>query len=58
MKKAAALSLAGCLALCTPVCASETDLTGLSFSELSELRQKVEAEYRSRPEAEPFTLTE
>lgn len=36
--------------------ADELNLSELSFSDLYDLRQKVETEYRSRSEAEPFLL--
>ena len=58
MRKTIVLLLAGCLALCSPVSATETDLSAMDFSALSELKQKVDAEYHSRPEAEPLTVTE
>ena len=58
MRKAAALIMAGCLAFSIPTPASETDVAGMDFSSLSELKQKVDAEYYSRPEAEPFTVAE
>ena len=58
MKRLAAFFIAGCLVFCTPVSAAETDLSGMAFSELSELKQKVDAEYNSRPEAEPFAVAE
>lgn len=56
MKRVSAFVLAASLAFCTPVLASDTDVTGLSFTELSELKQRVDAEYNSRPEAEPFDV--
>ena len=56
MKRVTALILAGCLAFSVPVMASEPDVGGLDFPALSELKQKVDAEYNSRPEAEPFTV--
>ena len=58
MTKVAAALLIGCLACNIPVFASETDVTGMDFSALSELKQKVDAEYYSRPEAEPFSIAE
>lgn len=58
MRKGAVLLLTGCLVFSTPVLAAETDVVGMDFSTLSELKQKVDAEYYSRPEAEPFSITE
>ena len=55
---AAAFLLAGTMVLCTPVPAAETDLTAMSFSELSASKKEVDAEYCSRPEAEPFSVSE
>ena len=51
-----ALVIAAILAV--PAYASDIDVTGLDFATLSELKDKVDAEYKSRPEAEPFTLYE
>ena len=56
MKRVAALLVIGCLALSVPVAASEPDVTQLDFLTLSELKQKVDAEYNSRPEAGPFNV--
>ena len=56
MRKTTMLLLAGCLALCSPATAAETDLSSMDFSALTELKQNVDAEYYSRPEAEPLTL--
>ena len=58
MKRAAVVLMTGCLLFSTPVLASETDVTGMDFTALSELKQKVDAEYYSRPEAEPFSVAE
>ena len=58
MKRVAVLLLVGSMLIGAPVMAAETDVAGLSFTELSELKQKVDAEYHSRPEAEPFTIAE
>ena len=58
MRKAAALFMAWCLTLSIPALASEPDVEGMDFSALSELKQRVDAEYYSRPEAEPFTVVE
>ena len=58
MKRVAAALLIGCLVCNTPVLASETDVKGMDFSALTELKQKVDAEYYSRPEAEPFPVAE
>ena len=41
MRKGAVLLLTGCLALSTPVLAAETDVTGMDYSTLSELKQKL-----------------
>lgn len=56
MRKTMMLLLAGCFALCSPVSAEQTDLSAMDFTALSELKQSVDAEYYSRPEAEPLTL--
>ena len=56
MKRVSAIVLAASLAFYSPVLASDTDITGMSFTELSELKQRVDAEYNSRPEAEPFDI--
>lgn len=58
MRKRAVLLLMGCLVFCMPAAASEIEVSGLDFSELSELKQKVDSEYFSRPEAEPFAIAE
>ena len=58
MRRVVALLLTGCLALCIPALASEPDVAGMDYSALSELKQKIDAEYYSRPEAEPFTVAE
>ena len=58
MRRAAVLVVTGCLAFSNPALAADTDVTGMDFSTLSELKQKVDAEYFSRPEAEPFTIAE
>ena len=56
MRKMAALLLAGCLVFHIPVLASETDVEDMDFSTLSELKHRVDTEYYSRPEAEPFPV--
>ena len=61
MKRLSLLFLVGCLTFCSsPVFADETDidLTGMDFDSLSELKQKIDTEYYSRPESEPFTIAE
>ena len=58
MRKMIALFLAGSLVFAVPAAASETDVAGMDFDALSELKQKVDAEYYSRPEAEPLTIAE
>lgn len=58
MRKIAALVTAASLMLGVTAFASETDLSGMSFAELAQLKQEVEAEYNSRPEAEPFPVAE
>ena len=58
MRKIAALVTAASLMLGVTAFASETDLSGMSFAELAQLKQEVEAEYNSRPEAEPFPVGE
>ena len=50
--------MAGCLAFCAPAFAAENDISEMTFQELSELKQKVDAEYHSRSESEPLTLAE
>ncbi len=56
MRRMAVLLMMGCLTFTAPAMAAETDVAGMDFSALSELKQKVDVEYHSRPEAEPFTI--
>ena len=51
-----AFMIAAVLTVAVPAFASEIDVTSLDFETLSDLKEKVDAEYKSRPEAEPFTL--
>ena len=54
---------AGSMLLCSPVSAEEaggsgTDVAGMDFASLAELKEQVDAEYFSRPEAEPFSASQ
>ena len=58
MRRLAVVLAAGCVVFSTPVLAESTDVAGMDFSALNELKQKVDTEYYSRPEAEPFSIAE
>ena len=58
MRRMATLLLTGCLAFSIPGLAAEVDLAGMDFSALSEMKQKVDEEYYSRPEAGLFSVAE
>lgn len=60
MKRFITLHLAVVLSFVTLTVAfaDDTNLSAMSFNELTELKQKVDVEYNSRAEANPFSLSE
>lgn len=60
MKKLVFLLLVAVLTcgMITVAFANDTDLSAMSFEDLSALKQRVDIEYNSRAEAEPFSLAE
>ena len=57
MKRILGILLAAGIISSLPVMGAEIDVSGMDFGTLSELKQTVDREYHSRPEAEPFTVT-